>query len=170
MQVVPAAPEDARAIAEIHVRTWQAAYASFLPPDYLASLSIENREAMWSECIATGAPELLVARDAGVVRGWLSFGQCRDEGSSKTEAEVWALYVSPSAWSTGAGRMLWLRARELMLAQGFTSCSLWVFPQNDRAIKFYRAAGFAHDESEPKTFELGGSQLQEVRFVSQLDG
>ena len=57
-----------------------------------------------------------------------------------------------------------------MLEQGFTSCSLWVFPQNDRAIKFYRSAGFAHDGSAPKSLELGGKQLQEVRFVSQLDG
>jgi L-amino acid N-acyltransferase YncA len=169
MQVVHAAPEDARAIAEIHVCAWQTAYASILPPDYLASLSVEHREAMWSECIASGTPELLVARGAGVVQGWLSFGQCRDESSSKTEAEVWALYVSPSAWSTGVGRLLWLRARARMLAQGFKSCSLWVFPQNDRAIKFYRAAGFTHDGSTPKPFELGGAQLQEVRFVAQLD-
>src|SRR6185369_6868437 len=117
MQVVHAAPEDARAIAEIHVCAWQTAYASILPPDYLASLSVEHREAMWSECIASGTPELLVARGAGVVQGWLSFGQCRDESSFKTEAEVWALYVSPSAWSTGVGRVLWLRARDLMLAQ-----------------------------------------------------
>jgi len=170
MQVVHAAPEDARAVAEIHVDTWRAAYASFVPADYLASLSVEDREAMWSECIATGAPELLVVKDASGVRGWLGFGQCRDEGSAEAEAEVWAIYVAPSAWSTGAGRSLWLRARELMLAQGFTACSLWVFPQNDRAIKFYSSAGFAHDGSAPKSFELGGAQLQEVRFVSRLDG
>ena len=170
MQIVHATPEDARAVAEIHVDTWRASYASIVPPEYLASLSVERREAMWSECIATGVPELLLAKEARGVQGWLSFGQCRDEGSSKAEAEIWAIYVAPSSWSTGAGRLLWLRARELMLAQGFKSCSLWVFPQNDRAIKFYRAAGFAHDGSAPKSFELGGAQLQEVRFVSQLDG
>ena len=170
MQVAHATPEDARAVAEIHVDTWRAAYASIVPADYLASLSVERRETIWTECIATGTPELLVAKDAGVVQGWLSFAQSRDEGSPKTEAEVWAIYVSPSAWSTGAGRSLWLRARELMLAQGFRSCSLWVFPQNDRAIQFYHSAGFAHDGSAPKSFELGGAQLQEVRFVSQLDG
>ena len=170
MQVAHAAPEDARAVAEIHVDTWRVAYASVVPADYLASLSVERREAMWSECIATGAPELLVAKKVGVVQGWLSFGQCRDEGSPKTEAEVWAIYVSPSAWSTGAGCSLWLRARQLMLVQGFRSCSLWVFPQNDRAIKFYRSVGFAPDGSAPKSFELGGTQLQEVRYVAQLDG
>lgn len=170
MQVVHAVLEDARAVAEIHLDTWRAAYASIVPVDYLASLSVKRREAMWRECITTGTPELLVAKKAGVIQGWLSFGQCRDEGSSKIDAEVWAIYVAPSAWSTGVGRLLWLRARELMLAQGFTSCSLWVLPQNDRAIKFYHAAGFAHDGSAPKSFELGGAQLQEVRFVAKLHG
>ncbi|HDZ48186.1 hypothetical protein LCGC14_0026500 [marine sediment metagenome] len=168
MNVVQATPEDVRAVAEIHVAAWRAAYRSIIPDDYLASLSIERREAMWRECIAAGDPELLVAKKAGVVQGWLSFGKCRDIGSHTSEAEVWAIYVSPAAWSSGAGRSLWQRAKELMLEQGFKACSLWVFPQNERAIKFYRSVGFAHDGSAPKNFELGGAQLQEVRFVSQF--
>lgn len=139
MQVTHAIAEDARAVAEIHVNVWRTAYASIVPADYLVSLSIQRREAMWNEYIATKGHELLVSKEAGVMQGWISFGQCRDEGSSKVEAEIWAIYVSPSAWSTGVGRLLWLRARALMLAQGFQSCSLWVFPQNERAIRFYRS-------------------------------
>lgn len=87
-----------------------------------------------------------------------------------TDAEVWAIYVSASAWSTGVGRLLWQRTRELMLVQDFKSCSLWVLAQNERAIKFYHSAGFARDGSAPKSVEIGGTQLQEVRFVAQLDG
>lgn len=170
MQIVHATPEDARAIAEIHVAAWRAAYASILPAEYLASLSIDRREAMWRKCIAAGTSELLVAKDQNSLRGWLDFGPCRDEGASNTQAELRALYVSPSAWSTGTGRMLWLRARELMVRDGFASCCLWVFPQNDRAIKFYLAAGFVHDSTPAKDIELGGRPLLEVRFVSRLDG
>lgn len=125
---------------------------------------------MWSECIAAGTPQLLVAKADGVVRGWLSFGACRDEGALATDAEVWALYVSPEFWSTGTGCKLWVRAKEIMLEQGFVSCSLWVFPQNARAIRFYRAAGFECDPSLPKGFELGGVHLQEVRYASRLAG
>jgi len=168
MKVVHATPEDARAVAEIHVAAWRAAYRFIVPDDYLASLSIERREAMWSDCIAAGDPEILVAKKAGFVQGWLSFGKCRDIDSHNGKAEIWAIYVSPTAWSTGAGRLLWLRAKELMVEQGFKSCSLWVFPQNERAIKFYRSVGFSHDGAPPKNFELGGAQLQEVRFVSQF--
>lgn len=168
MIVVHATPQDARAVAEIHVAAWRVAYRSIVSDDYLASLSLEHHEAMWGERIDSGDPELLVAKKAGVVQGWISFGKCRDIGSHNSEAEVWAIYVAPTAWSTGAGRLLWLRAKELMVEQGFKSCSLWVFPQNERAIKFYRAVGFSHDGAAPKNFELGGAQLQEVRFVSQF--
>jgi ribosomal protein S18 acetylase RimI-like enzyme len=171
MKVEHALPTDARAVAEIHVEAWRAAYASLLPAEYLASLSVEKRTAMWTRCIAAGAPELLVARDdEGAVIGWLSFGKCRDEGASPAEAEVWALYAAPSAWSTGVGRLLWLEARELMHRQGFETCSLWVFPQNERAIRFYRAAGFVADPAPPKEFELDGQRLQEARFVCSLEG
>jgi ribosomal protein S18 acetylase RimI-like enzyme len=169
MQVTHALPEDARAVAEIHVNTWRAAYASIVSAEYLASQSVERRQAWWSQCIAAGTPELLVAKDNGVVCGWLNFSASRDANAQKDEAEIWAVYVAPAFSSTGTGRLLWLRAKELMVAQGFKSCSLWVFPQNTRAIKFYQAAGFVANRSSPKNFELGGQQLQEVRYVCQLD-
>jgi len=170
MQVTHALPEDARAVAEIHVDTWNAAYASIVSAEYLTAQSVERRQAWWSQCIAAGTPELLVAKHNGLLRGWLNFGASRDEGALASEAEVWAIYVAPDFWSTGTGRLLWLRAKELMVEQGFKSCSLWVFPQNARAIKFYQAAGFVADPSPPKNFELGGQKLQEVRYVCQLDG
>ncbi|PKO31953.1 MAG: N-acetyltransferase [Betaproteobacteria bacterium HGW-Betaproteobacteria-9] len=169
MQIDHAQPEDARAVAEIHVNAWRVAYASILSAEYLASLSVDQREAMWHKCIAAGEPELLVAKRHGAVVGWMSFGDSRDDGAPKSEAEVWALYVAPECWSSGAGRQLWLRARELMRDRGFTTCSLWVFPQNERAIRFYRAAGFVADAGPPQAFELGGRQLQEVRYVCRLD-
>jgi ribosomal protein S18 acetylase RimI-like enzyme len=168
-QVVPAVLPNARAVAQIHVDAWRAAYRALLPAQYLASLSVDEREAMWREAIAAGVPALLIAKDDdGAVRGWLSYGACRDEGAPHGQAEIWALYVSPDAWSTGAGRMLWQRARERMIEQGYTSCSLWVFAGNDRAIRFYRAAGFLPDPRPHQAFELGGRQVHEARYVCRL--
>lgn len=169
MQVAHALPEDARAVAEIHVNAWRAAYASLIPGEYLAALSVEHREAMWGQYIAAGIPELLVAKDRGVVQGWISFSRSRDDGASESEAELRALYVSPVSWSTGVGRRLWLHTKDLMIRQAYRSCSLWVFPENDRAIRFYRAAGFVADPSSSKSLELGGKQLQEVRYMLRLD-
>lgn len=169
MQVTHAALEDAHAIAEIHVASRQSAYASILPTEYLTSLSVEEREERWRKCILEGTSELLVAKNNGIVQGWLNFGKCRDQDSVPNNAEIWALYVSPESWSTGMGRALWVCAKALMLGHGFESCSLWVFPQNSRAIKFYQAAGFSHDSVLFKSFEVAGKQLQEVRYVRLLD-
>ena len=166
--VDPATPADARPVAQIHVEGWQAAYRTIVPAEYLAALSIDERETMWRECIDAGVPELLVARVDGSVCGWVSFGACRDAGAPENHAEVWALYVAPAAWSTGVGRALWTSARRRMFEAGFKTCSLWAFPQNARAIGFYRSAGFALDASSAKDFTLGGAQLQEVRLVCDL--
>jgi L-amino acid N-acyltransferase YncA len=159
MRIAPAALEDARQVAEIHVATWQSAYQGILPAEYLASLSVGKREAMWRESIVKGVPELLVAKVEGGMVGWAAFGPCRDEGSTPDSAEVWAIYVAPPSWSSGVGRMLWQRSQARMLEQGFKTVSAWVFTQNARAIKFYRAAGFAADLSSVKEFALGGRQV-----------
>ena len=168
LRIEHAALADARAVAQIHVDAWRTAYASILPADFLARLSVDTREAMWREVIEADDPELLVARDGDVVRGWINVGACRDEGASAIDGEIWALYVAPDAWSSGAGRALWLRGRERLIARGCTACSLWVFPDNARAIRFYRAAGFVADPLPHKSFELGGTTLQEARYSCTL--
>src|SRR2546425_11530804 len=85
MHIAPARLEDARQVAEIHVTTWQSAYQGIVPAEYLASLSVDQREAMWRESIAEGVPELLVAKAEGGMIGWAAFGPCRDEGSTRSE-------------------------------------------------------------------------------------
>ena len=123
MHIAPARLEDARQVAEIHVTTWQSAYQGIVPAEYLASLSVDQREAMWRGSIADGVPELLVAKVEGGMIGWVAFGPCRDEGSPADCAELWA----------------------------------------------YSAAGFAPDLSSVKEFELGGEQVEEIRYARALE-
>jgi len=42
---------DARWIAEVHVRSWQAAYRGQVPDDYLDSLSVDQRETVWTSIL-----------------------------------------------------------------------------------------------------------------------
>ena len=53
MQVTAAQREDCRALALIHVTAWQAAYASLFPAEYLASLSVADREESWTSILET---------------------------------------------------------------------------------------------------------------------
>ena len=134
MHIGPAALEDARAVAQVHVLSWQHAYREILPSGFLSQLSAESREAMWHESIVKGVPELLVARVQDTVVGFIAFGPSRDEGTSPASAEVWAIYLAPNSWSSGIGRALWLAAKERMLEQSVRSVSLWVIATNERAI------------------------------------
>lgn len=163
---------DARAVAEIQVDAWRAAYANIIATRYLALMSVDQREAVWRETIEAGNPLLLVAREfeGGPVLGWISFGICRDKGAPSSWAEVWALYVAPTAWFRGVGRSLWTRARQLLRECGFSICSLWVLEQNTQAIHFYRSNGFIADDVPPQTFPLGGQPLREVRYRHALYG
>jgi ribosomal protein S18 acetylase RimI-like enzyme len=168
MNIDRATLSDVRAIAEIHVDAWRSAYARILPADYLASLSVSQREAMWRAVVESGQPDLLVAKDNGDVLGWVAFGDCRDQDAKPAQAEVWAIYVAPTSWSAGVGRQLWQRTRDILSERGYSVCSLWVLPENERAIRFYRSVGFGADDVPPQQFELGGSCFQEVRYICPL--
>ncbi|MDO9356663.1 MAG: GNAT family N-acetyltransferase [Solirubrobacteraceae bacterium] len=168
--IEPALPADARAVARIHVESWRAAYVDIVPGSYLAALSVDERETMWREAIAAGAPELMVARAAGRVIGWVSFGASRDEGAAAEVGEVWALYVDAAHWSSGLGRALLQAARERLSARGFGSASLWVLSANARAIRFYERAGFSCDEGSAQCFEIDGRAIEERRFSVTLRG
>jgi ribosomal protein S18 acetylase RimI-like enzyme len=165
MQVTLARIEDCISLAEIHVASWQAAYVGLFPAEYLASLSVAERERRWQTILATGASRNLVAKQAEQVVGFVSFGRCRDAGAPANRGEVWALYVAPAAWSTGAGWALWEAARVQMLHAGFSEVSLWVLSGNARGLRFYEAVGFRREQHSEKQFEQGGAQLEEVRLV-----
>lgn len=168
MLIEPAAPGDARSVAQIHVDAWRAGYVGIVPDDHLAALSVERREAMWRDAIVAREPELLVARAEDRVIGWVSFGPSRDKGANADVGEVWAIYLDPPHVGAGAGRALWLNARERLVSRGFRSAMLWVLAGNERAIRFYGSAGFVLDAGCAKRFALGGRELEELRYSTLL--
>jgi ribosomal protein S18 acetylase RimI-like enzyme len=168
MLVRGATPDDIRAIATIHVETWRAAYAGTVPAAHLAALSIDEREVRWGNILATSeAPTLVVEGERGVV-GWCSYGKSRDPDRAPETGELWAIYVAPAHWSTGAGRALWLEARRALFEGCFCEATVWVFRGNARAIRFYERAGFVLEPGIDKTVTIGGAALVEVRLRAPL--
>lgn len=166
--IVPALPEDAPAIARIHVDAWQAAYEGIVPAAFLAGLSVQRREDAWRASLAKGGFDVLVARDTRGVMGWIAFGACRDSGAPSIRGELQAIYLAPSSWARGIGRLLWQEARRRLVRQGFTEASLWVLADNARALRFYRSAGFERDPQGDRKIERGGTCLLELRYVAAL--
>src|SRR6476646_6071331 len=155
MDVTAARAEDCLSIARIHIASWRSAYAALFPAEYLASLSVPEREEKWRAILEAGASRTLVARREGQTVGFISFGRCRDPEADPARGEISALYVAPDAWSTGAGWRLWEAARVHMLHAGFADVSLWVLSGNARGLRFYETVGFRREPQTEQSFELG---------------
>ncbi|WP_416423907.1 GNAT family N-acetyltransferase [Pseudomonas sp. App30] len=163
----PALPTDAPAIAHVHVRSWQAAYASLMPAAYLASLdqSLPQRETYWAGAITQGDAQVFVAEIDGEVVGWLSAGGSRDEDADKrATGEIMAIYLLAEHWREGLGRGLWEAGVRWLADQGYQQSTLWVLAANTRAIEFYQRMGWTAQPDSLRTLRRGGVSLEEIRF------
>jgi GNAT superfamily N-acetyltransferase len=143
-----ASPEDALAIARVHVRSWQAAYRGLIDDGFLDALRAEDR-ALTYRLGATdpAAPRTVVAEEGGEIWGFATTGPCRDEDAGEA-GEILALYVDPPRWRTGTGSLLLAAATSRMRADGFAVAVLWVLRGNQGAERFYAAAGWHRDGCE----------------------
>ena len=82
-------------------------------------------------------------------------------------SKIAAIYVEPSAWGSGAGKSLIAAAIEHAREHRFVMLTLWVLATNERAKRFYVAAGFQPDGAE-KTEERPGFTLHELRYRREL--
>ena len=168
--VRPAAPRDAKAIAEIHVATWQAAYQGLLPDDVLKAMTVAKRLAYWKEAIEYSDPQLLVATEGDTVIGFVGFDRSRDPGTKSSVGEIWAMYVSPPHWRKGVGLALWDGARDGLKEEGCTQVTLWSLVANERALQFYeQAAGFKREMPSLRTTPYGSVKVEEIRLKRSID-
>ena len=161
---------DARAIAEIGVLGWQAAYRGILPDDFLAGLAVPPRAVAWAamlESDADAASPAWVAERDGVVVGYVSTGPPRDEDVPLPAAEVYAIYILPGAWRNGFGRALLGTAVEEWRGRLVTTLLLWVLEDNARGRRFYEGMAWAPDGSRQR-IDLGGIAATELRYKISL--
>jgi L-amino acid N-acyltransferase YncA len=169
MHIRQATVTDAHAIATIHVEAWQSAYVGIVPQAFLDSLSIEDRTRGWEQQLQSTSTGVWVAEHSGSVVGWVLAYKSRDADAAPATGEVGAIYISPTHWRIGAGRLLWERAERDFRESGFSALTVWVLDANARAIAFYTAHGCHRDPGSEKTISIAGAELVEVRFRKSLD-
>jgi ribosomal protein S18 acetylase RimI-like enzyme len=166
LTVRPATPDDALAVATVHVRAWQAGYRGLVPDEYLDALRPEDRASRYTlGASEPSKPHTLVAVRDGVVCGFATTGPCRD--ADALTGELLALHVDPDAWGLGVGRRLIEAARSRLHSLGFSDAVLWVLIGNDRAQRFYRIDGWLPDDCD-RTIELWGAHLLDTRYRRNL--
>jgi GNAT superfamily N-acetyltransferase len=162
-----AMPADARAVAGVHVRSWQSAYRSLLPAEYLDSLRPEDRAARYDfSHIDPQKPCTLVAEIDVAICGFATTMPSRD-ADLPDHGELAALYVEPSLWNRGLGVALIQAARAQMVELGFRQASLWLLKGNERAGRFYRLDGWTPDGAY-KPDRVWGVDVEEFRHRRAL--
>jgi RimJ/RimL family protein N-acetyltransferase len=172
VEVRPARVEDAAEIAAVHVASWQAGYRGLIPQDYLDGLDPD----VWSTRRIRRLEQidwsregcLVVADDDGQLAGFTHVGPARDDDTDPALiGEVYAIYLAPPAWDKGLGRELMTAGLAELANRGYSEATLWVLNTNERARRFYQAAGFEPDGAV-KVDDSRGFQLAEVRYRRPL--
>jgi ribosomal protein S18 acetylase RimI-like enzyme len=164
VEVSRAVPDDAAAIASVHVRAWQVAYRGLMPDEVLDGLSVEQREEMWRQ-VMTGEEDtaVYIALDGRAVVGFCAVAApSRDDDAGDGVAEIAAINVDPEVWRTGVGQALMDHALAELRADGWRWVTLWVLAENQQARDFYARFGLAPDGAE-MTYEDGGEKELRLR-------
>jgi ribosomal protein S18 acetylase RimI-like enzyme len=162
LDVRRARPGDAAAIAEVHARTWRAAYEHVFGSERLAAR--EPDVALWTRILANERVEVSVAEAGGRIVAFVSVGPSRDDDA---EGELYAIYALPEAWGTGAGANLMQAGLDAMRSAGYRDAVLYVLDDNQRARRFYEREGWAPD-GLTKRDEFLGLEVTEVRYRRSL--
>lgn len=164
MNIRLARPEDAPAIAHIHVASWRSTYTGIVNAETLANLSVESRLAQWQRALALppSARQCLFLGEtaSGEPAGFVSGGPQR-EASLPYDGELYAIYLLEKAQGQGMGRALLLAVAGFLQQNGFQGMLVWVLKDNP-ARNFYRAMGGQFVMEKP--IEIGGQTLIEEAY------
>jgi ribosomal protein S18 acetylase RimI-like enzyme len=163
MDVRRARLEDARAIAQVHAETWREAYEHVFGAERLASVTVDARLAQWERILAAGQSDVFVVPSADGANGIVGFVSTGDSRDADADAELFAIYVLPEAWGSGAGAALMRAGIEAMGLRAAGDAVLWVLDDNPRARRFYEREGWALD-GERKEDAYLGLRVAEVRY------
>jgi len=156
--------QDALAIAEVHVASWQSTYRGILPEALLNGQSVEEREAFWRGSLASQeqiSPITLVGCDAcNKVVGFISGGKERT-GQLGCDGELYAIYLLQEAQRRGLGAVLVRQLARDLKTRGFNSLAVWVLALNPARIFYERLGGKVIGQ---KDIELGGQTFLEVAY------
>ena len=169
--VRPATPEDSLAIADAHVRGWQAAYRGLVPGRILDGFDVARRAAWWRDRLAepSAAPDeriWVVEADDGIA-GFVNTGPARSDPVAAPDGagEVYAIYLRPERRGQGHGRALFTVATTDLIERGYDPLVVWVFEANPDTRRFYAAAGFQPDGARHDIDFDGLAVVPEIRCL-----
>ncbi len=165
MIVRPATPQDAHAVAQVRVTSWQATYRGTVPDSALDAMTPAETQDRW-RAVAAGEvanAELLVCEVDGAVVGFAGYGAARppDFGYG---GELYATYYLPEAMGKGYGTRMVADVVRGLIRMGHMDMILWVMEANARGRRFYDGIGGSVISGSRRSFEIGGREIWEVAY------
>jgi ribosomal protein S18 acetylase RimI-like enzyme len=146
-QIHLATPDDAHALAVMHIASWHETYTGLLPDKILSSLSVESRAAAWSKILlepaTTHSTVVFLAEHQETIIGFGSCGAQRTESLNEKgyDGEISGVYVLREFQKRKIGTQLFRSMSSDLIRRGFKAAALWVLRENLRARRFYEHYG-----------------------------
>jgi GNAT superfamily N-acetyltransferase len=159
--------DDAAAIAELQLRTWQEQYAGVLPADVLPQ-DLGAAASAWQESLRRpqdARNRVLVALERNRVCGFAVTTPAADPDCDPVaDGEVVELVVAPGDTRAGHGSRLLQAAADTLVADRFTRAVTWVLATDDARRSFLTSAGWDTDSAH-RELDLDGSGAVVVKQV-----
>jgi ribosomal protein S18 acetylase RimI-like enzyme len=138
----PAAPEDAAAIARLHLAVWRDTYRELATPDAIRIMDEAFWRARWTATLSEPGHDQLVllAEQNGRLVGIGAAG-APSLALFEGRGEIRSLYVDPAIKRQGVGRRLMRELALHLAALNYPGAALGVVVGNDPAIAFYQLLG-----------------------------
>lgn len=163
----PAISQDAAAIAQVHIASWQATYRGHIADEVLNSLSLPTRTTEWQQRLQAGV-RVWVCECNDKLVGFVSVCPTRDKDDDPTQViEMSAIYLLPEFWRKGLGKELVQAALHHAIQMGFQEMTLWVLESNQQARHFYENLGF-YATGDVDMDHIGCESLRVVRYRKKL--
>ncbi len=156
-------PEDAEAIARVHVETWRSTYAGLVPDHYLLGMSVQGQALRWKKLLRRlppGQGVLVAESPAGAVVGFGSWSRARNR-PPPASGEIQTLYVASDWQGQGLGRALLAGLLDGLTAAGHSDAYLWVLAENPSRFFYERQGG--HRVAE-QVEAFAGTRLLEYAY------
>jgi GNAT superfamily N-acetyltransferase len=134
-------PEEAAAMASLHVRCWVEAYTPIVPAGVSSRFEVEPMIPAWQERLPNQTRFIIAAFDESQPVAFINQGPRDDEAQIQADVHIMALYVVKAYHRRGLGRTLMALGARDCLAKGGTALSLGVLSENLQARHFYDALG-----------------------------
>lgn len=138
---------DVSRISRLLADSWRTAYRGIVADDYLDALPDRH----WVDFLTSGLSDksliVLILEAHQKLAGAAIVSRSGQAG----ECCLMSFYLDPGQIGRGLGHWFYQEIEAALQLQNHTVCTLDVLEQNDRAIRFYKAHGFADTGREVRT-------------------